>query len=134
MLTKEDALNAREFHYNGHNQSRYSRGEKINCSVSVGPRGGVKISQLLARRNGQTQTWKTRPSDYRIPIVYGLKGYGEITHQTSDNWHTNDTCPLTLAETHLWPHTLDIPHDYTDRMRAVQTHLTECADCREGKR
>jgi len=34
-----------------------------------------------ARRNGKTQTWKTRPNDFRIPIKMGLKSYGAIDHQ-----------------------------------------------------
>ena len=31
------------------------------------------------RRNGKTQTWKTRPSEFRIPIKYGFKEYGQVT-------------------------------------------------------
>lgn len=31
-----------------------------------------------ARRNGKTQTWKTRPDHFRIPIKMGLKSYGQI--------------------------------------------------------
>ena len=33
-----------------------------------------------ARRNGKTQTWKTRPAAFRIPIKYGFKSYGNIDH------------------------------------------------------
>lgn len=33
-----------------------------------------------ARRNGRTQTWKTRPSHFRIPIKFGLRGYDAIDH------------------------------------------------------
>jgi outer membrane protein assembly factor BamB len=32
------------------------------------------------RRNGATKLWKTRPGEFRIPIKYGLKNHGEITH------------------------------------------------------
>jgi hypothetical protein len=35
------------------------------------------------RRNGRTQTWKTRPTDFRIPVKAGLKSCGEITHTSS---------------------------------------------------
>lgn len=35
------------------------------------------------RRNGRTRTWKTRPGEFRIPIKFGLRGYGEITHRSS---------------------------------------------------
>jgi photosystem II stability/assembly factor-like uncharacterized protein len=34
------------------------------------------------RRNGATQTWKTRPGEYRIPLKAGFRSYGEITHKT----------------------------------------------------
>lgn len=34
------------------------------------------------RRNGRTQTWKTRPNDFRIPIKIGYNTYGEITPQS----------------------------------------------------
>jgi len=36
----------------------------------------------LARRNGATKVWKTRPSEYRIPIKAGLKSTGYITEQS----------------------------------------------------
>jgi hypothetical protein len=40
------------------------------------------------RRNGKTQTWKTRPNDFRIPVKAGLKSCGAIDHHnvTSDIW------------------------------------------------
>jgi hypothetical protein len=50
----------------------------------------------VLRRNGKTQTWKTRPNDYRIPVKCGLKSCGEITHNSSvalfenENWRTAD--------------------------------------------
>ena len=34
------------------------------------------------RRNGKTQTWKTRPGDFRIPVKCGLKSCAAITHQS----------------------------------------------------
>lgn len=34
------------------------------------------------RRNGKTQTWKTRPDDYRIPVKAGLKATGAIEPHT----------------------------------------------------
>lgn len=36
---------------------------------------------IKVRRNGKTQTWKTRPSEFRIPLKAGLYMYGEITHR-----------------------------------------------------
>lgn len=48
------------------------------------------------RRNGKTQTWKTRPADYRIPVKAGLKSCGEITQRSvialidDTNWRVAD--------------------------------------------
>lgn len=36
----------------------------------------------LLRRNGNTQTWKTRRDDFRIPCMYGLRGHYPISHET----------------------------------------------------
>lgn len=38
------------------------------------------------RRNGKTQTWKTRPGHFRIPVKHGLYEYGEITHEQAANF------------------------------------------------
>lgn len=32
------------------------------------------------RSNGATKLWKTRPSEYRIPVKAGFKACGAITH------------------------------------------------------
>jgi len=40
------------------------------------------------RRNGRTQTWKTRPGEFRIPIKIGFRGYGEITDKSAHEWST----------------------------------------------
>jgi hypothetical protein len=34
----------------------------------------------LARRNGKTQTWKTRPEHFSIPIKYGFRNTARIDH------------------------------------------------------
>ena len=81
MITKEQALTANEFHYR-------------ECQRIVGPRGGVKLIQEIWRRNGKTQTWKTRPSEWRIPVKYGLFDYGRILDRDSYLWHTAEDCPL----------------------------------------
>jgi hypothetical protein len=47
-------------------------------------------SRLRARRNGMTQTWKTRPNEFKIPIKIGLCGYGYITHETADQWEATE--------------------------------------------
>ncbi len=82
MISKEQALTAQEFHEEG------------SCQRHIGPRGGVKVQSRIWRRNGQTQTWVTRPNDFRVPIKYGLKGYGEITRSNAHEVHAAEDCPL----------------------------------------
>jgi hypothetical protein len=42
------------------------------------------------RRNGRTQTWKTRPSEFRIPVKAGLKSYADVTHGSLVAYHSAD--------------------------------------------
>jgi hypothetical protein len=41
------------------------------------------------RRNGKTQTWKTKPGHFRIPIKMGLRNYGQIYHHNLMSWFTD---------------------------------------------
>jgi len=79
MISRSEAITADVFHY----------GE---CVRRVGPRGGVTERVENWRRNGKTQTWKTRPDEYRIPVKYGMYNYSQIT--PSDDFHTAHDCPL----------------------------------------
>lgn len=45
------------------------------------------------RRNGETQTWKTRPDDFRTPIKHGLYRYGQLTQDNASLVHTEADCP-----------------------------------------
>lgn len=81
MLTYEQALTEHEFHYG-------------KCKKIVGPRGGVTRKQEIYRRNGKTQTWRTRPHDFRIPVKFGLYGYSEITQRDVHEFHAASACPL----------------------------------------
>lgn len=83
MITRAQALTCQEFHTN-------------KCARSVGPRGGVTIVQERVRRNGMTQTWKTRPNEYRIPVKYGISARGQFSIRESDasQWHAAEDCPL----------------------------------------
>ncbi len=45
---------------------------------------------LRVRRNGKTQTWKTRPNEFRIPVKYGLYEYYNITQDNCHEWVIND--------------------------------------------
>lgn len=86
MITFEQALTENEFHQGA-------------CTQVVGPRGGkAQPSTRRWRRNGKTETWKTRPGEFRIPVKYGLKGFGQITHWNHDDVHAACDCPLLKGE------------------------------------
>jgi hypothetical protein len=36
----------------------------------------------LARRNGATKFWKTRPLDWMVPVKMGLRAHAQITHES----------------------------------------------------
>lgn len=46
------------------------------------------------RRNGQTQTWKTRITEFRMPIKYGFRTTDQLTDLNADQFHTAATCPF----------------------------------------
>jgi hypothetical protein len=48
---------------------------------------GTNTRWWRLRRNGATRTWRTRPSDFRIPTKAGLRAYGEITHLNMNSGH-----------------------------------------------
>jgi hypothetical protein len=41
------------------------------------------------RRNGKTQTWKTRPVEFRIPVKHGLYDYFNIDQNNCNEWTVN---------------------------------------------
>lgn len=84
MITREQAINAREFHY------------AKSCGVKRGPRGGIKVTQIVWRRNGKTKTWKTRPDEWTIPVKNGLKTCGYLTQTHAAAYHVADdpVCPV----------------------------------------
>ena len=68
------------------------------CTRIVGPRGGIKVTIAECRRNGRTQTWKTRPEDFMVPVKRGLYEYGYIDHSNSQDFHIASECPITGEE------------------------------------
>ena len=84
MITKEQALTAKEFHFTG----------KHECLRIEGPRGGLTLRQTVCRRSGQTQTWKRDTARFRVPVKYGLYESGEITQDNAQDWHAAGDCPL----------------------------------------
>lgn len=72
-----------------HNEFHYG-----TCERFTGPRGGVKMDQTRVRRSGKTQTWKTRPGEFRIPVKYGMYESGEITHHNAADFHLPSECVI----------------------------------------
>lgn len=87
MVTKEQAMaltHNQEVHY-------------MECKRHVGPRGGVKVDQEIWRVSGKCQTWKTRPTEFRLPIKHGLYNHGAVTESCGWMFHTAADCPLVQA-------------------------------------
>ena len=42
---------------------------------------------VRCRRNGKTQTWKTRPDEFKIPVKYGLRECFYITQDNAHEWN-----------------------------------------------
>ena len=73
-----------ELHYTGRHE----------CQRIEGPRGGITLKLTRVRVSGATQTWKTRPAEFRVPVKHGLYESGEITHRNADCFHLVADCPL----------------------------------------
>jgi hypothetical protein len=79
-ITFEQALSSQEFHQTGGPDGR-------PCESINGP--------VRWRRNGKTQTWKTRPTEFKIPVKFGFYSYDYITQgdATGDYMHAAEDCP-----------------------------------------
>lgn len=84
-VSKQQALTLDHFHY-------------LRCSRTIGPRGGITEKTIAVRRSGRTQTWKTRPNDFRLPVKFGMYQSGAITNLNADNFHTLEDCPLRQSD------------------------------------
>ncbi len=87
-LTFEEACNASELHYTGDGP----------CRDSTGPRGGWTGKLTRVRRNGGTQTWKTRPGQFSAPFKYGMRARDQfrITNSDAASYHPASRCPAGL--------------------------------------
>lgn len=66
MVTKEQAMTRREF---THVVAKNRDGTPFRC-----------------RANGQCQTWKTRPEEFKLPVKHGLRDCFYITHDNAKEW------------------------------------------------
>lgn len=85
MVTKQQAMTAREFHYG-------------TCKLIVGPRGGTTDKREVWRANGACKLWKTRPDDFSLPIKYGFNGpYSYINNLNAEEFHVAAECAPTMV-------------------------------------
>lgn len=86
-ITKEQALTLRygtEIHYTG----------KKRCSRDFGPRVSISDDITRVRVTGQCQTWKTRATDFRLPVKYGMYESSAIEAHNARDFHLAADCPL----------------------------------------
>jgi hypothetical protein len=74
MVTYDQALTAREFHY----------------APACTPK---RVERW--RRNGQTKVWKTREGEFRVPVKYGIRDYSYITDLNAYEFHVASECEFT---------------------------------------
>lgn len=88
-ITYEQAMTEQRFHEDG-------------CSVTYGKTGKAqpKVTMREWRRNGATQTWKTRPGAFRIPVKRGMYEYGAIYE--NEHVHVAHECPALLEADRWW--------------------------------
>lgn len=46
------------------------------------------------RSNSRCKTWPTRPREFRLSIKTGLRGFGFLTQDNAQHFHTEEDCPL----------------------------------------
>ncbi len=46
------------------------------------------------RPNGRIQLWKTRPTQFRLPIKYGLRGTAQMRDSNVGDFHYASECPV----------------------------------------
>jgi hypothetical protein len=46
-----------------------------------------KKTPARCRRTGKTQTWKTRPNEFKIPVKHGMYDCFYITHLNMHEWN-----------------------------------------------
>jgi len=69
-LTREEAVGLR-------------RGAILHSLVHTNRDG----TPLRVRVNGKCQTWVTRPTEFRLPVKYGLRTCLNITQKSSHDWY-----------------------------------------------
>lgn len=81
MLEHERATRRATLHFNE------------ECHLAFGPRGGTNRKLWAYRVNGKVKTWKTRPTEFQVPLKHGLKGpHGYVTEANAIALHLESEC------------------------------------------
>lgn len=94
MVTKQMVLDApyhQVWHYTG----------KQDCTCLVGPRGAIHLNFVACRTNGATKVWKTRPTEFRLPIKYGMYEHNYLSDSNAQLFHREQDCPALLKAQEL---------------------------------
>ena len=80
MITRDQAISVNEFHT-----------KRLGATNAIHHKARACITW---RRNGKTQTWNTRPNDFRVPVKFGLFAYGSITREVAGHFYVPEECPF----------------------------------------
>lgn len=87
MITREQALNL-------HSRAELHCGE---CKHIISKRGAEQFKSEVWRVNGLTRIWKTKPTEFSVPIKYGFNGPYSYVHQdNADAFHLASECKPTV--------------------------------------
>lgn len=85
MITKEQAMALR------HGDVLHFIGQQ-NCRVWYGKHGGYHESIVCVRVSGRCKTWKTRPTEFQLPVKYGLYQSSCVNEHNAYMFHTETDC------------------------------------------
>jgi len=107
-----------------------THGEELHfgkCQVQIGERGGVHITQERVRVSGKVKLWKTRPSEFQVPIKYGMYQSGYVHDRNADDFHRACDCALKNDQ---WLNLVTYPilgnaHDDMSLMKGLRDYLMD---------
>lgn len=76
MITIEQAKNLKHRDILYHVSKKDSRGNPVVCRV-----------------NGKVKLWKTRPTEFEVPVKYGLYNCFYVTHLNAKDWTLDVVAP-----------------------------------------
>ncbi len=48
------------------------------------------LTPMRVRVTGKCKTWKTRPTEFKLPVARGMYERGYITHENASDWKVNE--------------------------------------------